>query len=162
MLFSHFRCACFCVTWWTVACQAPLSVGFSRQEYWSGLPFPSPGDFPDSRIKPTSLMSPALAGGFFTTSTTWEAYRHIHIYIYIYKTFECIVALSPLHGKQIEAQRVGAFSKVTQLIGCSWESHQTVWLLSLIFSRPNFLVNLHKVEIARTTFVLLCSFHQPT
>ena len=46
----------------TIACQAPLSMGFSRQEYWSGLPFPSPGDLPDPGIKPTS---PALAGGFF-------------------------------------------------------------------------------------------------
>ena len=50
------------VTPWTVARQAPLSMGFSRQEYWSGLPFPSPGDLPDPGIKPTS---PALAGGFF-------------------------------------------------------------------------------------------------
>ena len=49
---------------WTVACQAPLSLGFSRQEYWSGLPFPSSGHLPDPGIKPTS---PALAGGFFTT-----------------------------------------------------------------------------------------------
>ena len=49
---------------WTVACQAPLSMGFSRQEYWSGLPFPSPGDLPDPEIEPTA---PALAGGFFTT-----------------------------------------------------------------------------------------------
>ena len=49
---------------WTVACQAPLSMGFPRQEYWSGLPFPSPGDVPDPGIKPTS---PALAGRFFTT-----------------------------------------------------------------------------------------------
>ena len=54
-------------------CQAPLSMRFSRQEYWSGLPCPPPGDLPDPGIKPTSLMSPALAGGFFTTSTTWEA-----------------------------------------------------------------------------------------
>ena len=46
---------------------------FSRQEYWSGLPFPIPGDFPDPGIKPWFLTSPALAGGFFTTSTTWEA-----------------------------------------------------------------------------------------
>ena len=46
--------------------------GILRQEYWSGLPFPSPGDLPDPGIKPTSLMSPALAGGFFTTSATWE------------------------------------------------------------------------------------------
>ena len=46
---------------------------FSRQEYWSGLPFPSLGDFPDPGIKPAPLMSPTLAGGFFTTGTTWEA-----------------------------------------------------------------------------------------
>ena len=50
----------------TVTRQAPLSVRFPRQEYWSGLPFPNPG------IKPVSLVSPALAGGFFTTSATWE------------------------------------------------------------------------------------------
>ena len=47
-------------------------MGFSRQEYQSGLPFPSPGDLPNPGIKPTSLMSPALAGRFFTTSTIWE------------------------------------------------------------------------------------------
>ena len=51
-------------TLWTPAHQAPLSVGFSRQEYWSGLPFPPPGDLPDPGIEPES---PALAGGFFTT-----------------------------------------------------------------------------------------------
>ena len=45
----------------------------SRQEYWSGLPFPSPEDLPGPEIEPMSLMSPALAGGFFTTSVTWEA-----------------------------------------------------------------------------------------
>ena len=49
---------------WTVACQAPLSMGFSRQEYWSGLPFPFPGDLSHPEIEP---KSPALAGGFFTT-----------------------------------------------------------------------------------------------
>ena len=52
---------------WTVVCQAPLSKGFSRQEYWSGLSFPSPGDLPGPGIKPESLASPALAGRFFTT-----------------------------------------------------------------------------------------------
>ena len=62
------------VTLWTVACQAPLSVEFSRKEYWNGLPFPPPGDLPEPGIKPMSLMSPALAGGLFTTSTTWEAH----------------------------------------------------------------------------------------
>ena len=55
------------VTPWTVAHQAPLSMGFSRQEYWSGLQFPPPGDLPNTGIKPASLMSPALAGRFFTT-----------------------------------------------------------------------------------------------
>ena len=52
---------------WTTAHQAPLSMGFPRQEYWSGLPFPSPGNLPHPGIEPVSLMSPALAGGFFTT-----------------------------------------------------------------------------------------------
>ena len=56
---------------WTVARQAPLSMGFSRQEYWCGLPCPPPGNLPDLRIKSTSLSSPALAGRFFTISTTW-------------------------------------------------------------------------------------------
>ena len=52
---------------WTTAHPAPLSMEFSRQEYWSGLPFPTPGDLPDLGIEPASLLSPALAGGFFTT-----------------------------------------------------------------------------------------------
>ena len=59
----------------TVAHQAPLSIGFSRQEYWSGLLLPSPGDLPNPGIEPASLMSPALASRFFTTSTTFEAQR---------------------------------------------------------------------------------------
>ena len=49
-------------TAWTVACHTPLSMEFSRQEYWSGLPFPTAGDFPDSGIEPMPLASPALAG----------------------------------------------------------------------------------------------------
>ena len=67
--FSHVQ---FYVTPGTVAHRAPLSMEFSRQEYWSGLPFPSPGELPDLRIKSVSLMSPALAG-FFTTNTAWGA-----------------------------------------------------------------------------------------
>ena len=51
----------------------PLSVGFPRQEYWSGLPFPSPADLPDPGIKPSPLTSLALAGRFFPTSATWKA-----------------------------------------------------------------------------------------
>ena len=59
-------------TLWMVACQAPLSMGFSRQEYWSGLPCPPPGDLLDPGIGPSFLMFPALAGGFFTTTATWH------------------------------------------------------------------------------------------
>ena len=55
---------------WTVAHQAPLSMGVSRQEYWSGLPFPLPGDLPNPGTELASLLSPALAGRFFTVSTT--------------------------------------------------------------------------------------------
>ena len=69
---SHFSSVQLFVTLRTVAHQAPLSMGFSRQEYWSGLPCPPPGDLPDPGIEPVSLMSPALAGGFFTTGATWE------------------------------------------------------------------------------------------
>ena len=61
------------MTSWTVARQAPLSMGLFRQEYWSELPCPPPGDIPDSGIKPVSLTSPAVAGRFFTSSGTWEA-----------------------------------------------------------------------------------------
>ena len=73
MCVSRFSCVQLFVTVFTVVCQAPLSVGSSRQEYWSGLPCPHPGNLPDPGIKPESLMSPALVGGFFTTSATWGA-----------------------------------------------------------------------------------------
>ena len=66
---SHFSRVRLLATLWTVACQALLSMGFSRQEYWSELLCPPPGDLPDPRIEPASLMSPALTGGFFTTIT---------------------------------------------------------------------------------------------
>ena len=72
-------CVCVCVfshvqlfvTPWTVAHQAPLFMEFSRQEYWSWLPYPDPGDLPNPGIQPASLTSPALAGMFFTTTATF-------------------------------------------------------------------------------------------
>ena len=71
---NHFSCVWFFVTLWMVAHQAPLSMGFSRQEYWSGLPCPPSRDVPNLGIKSVSLTSPALAGGFFAASATWEAH----------------------------------------------------------------------------------------
>ena len=66
---SHVR---LFATPWTVAHQDPLSMGLSRQEYWSGLSCPPPGDLPNPGMGPVSFMFPTLAGGFFTTSATWE------------------------------------------------------------------------------------------
>ena len=62
--FSHVQ---LFVTLWNIACQAPLSMGFFRQEYWSGLPFPPTGDLPQPGIEPEPLTSLVLAGRFFTT-----------------------------------------------------------------------------------------------
>ena len=69
-------CFCYvrlCETLWTVAHQALLSMGCSRQEYWSGLPCPPPSDLPNPGIEPVSLTPPALAGRFFTSSATYVA-----------------------------------------------------------------------------------------
>ena len=67
------------VTLWTVAHQAPLSMGFSRQEYCHGFSCPPPGYLPDPVIEPATLASPALAGRFFTTSDTWEEWDLIKL-----------------------------------------------------------------------------------
>ena len=68
------------VTPWTAAHQTPLSMGFSRQEYWSGVPCLPSGDLHDSGIEPTSPVSPALAGRFFITVPPQEAHTHTSIY----------------------------------------------------------------------------------
>ena len=78
---SHVR---FFATLWTVARQALLSMGFSRQEHWSGLPCSLPEDLPNAEIQPASLMFPALADGFLNTSTTWEAHE---LFQMIFKIF---------------------------------------------------------------------------
>ena len=67
-------------------------MGFSRQECWSGLPCPPPGDLPDPGIEPTSLMSPALAGGFLTTTATWEA-QDVLLFFFLPLYFELILDL---------------------------------------------------------------------
>ena len=85
---------------WTVALQAPLSVGFFRQEHWSRLPCPPPRDLPDPGIEPTSLMSLALAGGFFTTSATEEALR-------INTEPCCSLRAAPLRGQKGVASCLG-------------------------------------------------------
>ena len=69
---------------WTIALQAPLSMGFSRQEYWSVSPCPFPGNLSNPEIEPESFTSPALADGFLTTSTTWKAQIHPLLFLPVY------------------------------------------------------------------------------
>jgi len=68
-MLRHFSCVQLFATPWTVACQAPLSMGFSRHEYWSGLPFPSPGDLPNRGIELASLTSPTFSSVQFSSVT---------------------------------------------------------------------------------------------
>ena len=71
-MLNHLSYVLFFVILWTVACQAPLFMGFSRKECWGGLPCPPPADLLNPVSEPMSLLSPALVGRFFTMSTTWE------------------------------------------------------------------------------------------
>ena len=98
-----FNCVQLSVTPWTAAHQAPLSLGFSRQEYWSGLLFPSPGDLPNPEIKPVSLPSPALASRFFTTSAPWET---------PFRPFSPPVYYSPQDPSQVVGQTSWAPSRI--------------------------------------------------
>ena len=72
-MLSRFSCVWLCTILWSIAFQAPLFMGFSRQEYWGGLLCPPPWDLSNPGIEPSPLKSLALAGKFFPTSTTWEA-----------------------------------------------------------------------------------------
>ena len=80
-MLSHVR---LFVTPWTAARQAPLSTKFSRQEYWSGLPFPPSGDLPDPGTEPKSLASPALAAGFFATAPPGKPHSDKYMYMNIH------------------------------------------------------------------------------
>ena len=99
---SRFSRVWLFVTPWTVARQAPLSMGFSRQEYWSEWPCPPPRDLPDPGIEPRSPVSPALAGRFSSHWAAWEAPKDRDIYILLFlflwraldNTVHCIVSES--------------------------------------------------------------------
>ena len=78
-MLSHFSCVLLFMTAWTVACQALLSMGLSRQEYWSVLPGPPPGDLPNPGVDAACLMPPALAGRFFTTEPPGKLFKALQI-----------------------------------------------------------------------------------
>ena len=118
-------------TLWTVARQAPLSMGFSRQEYWSGLPFTSPQDLPNPGIEPVSLESPPLAGGFFTISTTWEAQTMKSLGINLIK---CVQYLYPEMYKTL-MREIKDLNKWKDTL-CSWIGRLNIakmLLLKLIY-----------------------------
>ena len=112
---SRFSCVWLFSTLGTVALQAPLTVGFSRQEHWSGLPGPPPGSLPDPGIKSSSLTPLALAGGFFTTSGAWEAHHYplpfhpsgsgfipcclvTKLYLTLFDSVDCSLSRFSVHG----------------------------------------------------------------
>ena len=82
-MLSRFSCVQLFVTLWTIAYQAPLSMEFSRQEYWNGLPFLSSKDRTNPGVKPASLISTELAGRFFTTRATWDSGTISFAYIWL-------------------------------------------------------------------------------
>ena len=116
---------------WTIARQTPLSLEFSRQEYWSGLPFPYPGDLPDPRIKPVSPESSALAGRFFTTEP---------------------------HGKPITPFTQGSNSSPSEFLLC-WANFQIVLILAKYFkSLQNTSLGLPPKWSCVELWLLFCSY----
>ena len=130
---------------WTVACQTPLSMGFPRQESWSGLPFPIPSDLPHPGIKSMSLTSSALAGRFFNTSATWEVQRLLFVlfplsfplyilWITLFVFFTLFDPISLFHTSREKSQSVaidndsgedfGKNSERFKIILLLWQIHQ--------------------------------------
>ena len=108
---SPHSCPALCDPMDCVACEAPLDMGFSRQEYWNRLPCPPSEDLPDPWIEPESLRSPALLGRFFTTSTTWEAsgrpFSHVHDLVV--SGWLCCLHMSNLYARYKEGNEVWPF-----------------------------------------------------
>ena len=121
VLLSHVH---FFATPWTVARQAPLSMGFSRQEYWSGLPFSPPGNLPSPGIEPTLLTSPLLADGFFTTSASWEALSYVRslnnlefIFVYVWRNVPtCFTCSCPAFPAPLTVEPVFFSGEIFELI----------------------------------------------
>ena len=95
---------------WTIAQQAPLSMRFPRQKYWSGLPFPSPEKLLDPGIKPVSLVSPALTDGFFTTSATWESPRRLKFPVQLSSFHSKLTSELPLKVYSLKCRCVLAYT----------------------------------------------------
>ena len=127
-------CARACAQWfsrvqvlaipWMVSHQAPLSVGFPRQEYWSGLPRPSPGDLPDPGIESMCLVSPALAGRFFTLVPPGKPLSMFYVYLYIKWSLKGKMKILLGNGRQGEAHPLSAIvweAAAGPWVRCPWQ-----------------------------------------
>ena len=136
-----FSCVWLFLTPWTVACQAPLSMEFSRQECWSGLPFPSPGDLANPGIEPVSLLSPTLAGRFFTTAPPglWPP-----------DAKNWLIRKDPDVGKDWRQEEKGTTED--KMVG--WHhrlnGHEFEWTLELVMDREAWHAAVHGVAKSRT------------
>ena len=126
---SHFSCAWLFAILWTVALQAPLSMGFSRQEYWSGLPCPPLGEFsqPGDRTLISYISSPALAGRFFTTGTSWEA--------------PGLRSQNPMHSVNTWFEIMGVTGM--KEYGLGFWNFKHYWFVSRIYSRWDLYDSIH-------------------
>ena len=142
--------SCFSHVWlyvtpWTIAHKVPLSIGFSKQEYWSGLPFPSPGNLPDSGIKPVSLMPPALTGRDLITGTTWKDLR------WRIDSLEKTLMLKKIEGRRRGQQKMRWLDSVTDLMDMSLSK-----ILEIVKDREAWSAAVHGVAKNQTW---LTDFH---
>ena len=137
MLAQRLNCVQLFVTPWAVVREVPLSIGFSRQEYCNRLPFPSPRHLPDQRIKPAALVSPALAGGFFTTEPPGKRPHLKHATAKSHQS--CPTLCDPIDGSPPGSRPWDSPGKNTG-VGCHFllqcmkvksESEVTQWCLTL-------------------------------
>ena len=151
------------VTPWIIACQVPLSMGFPRQESWSGLPFPPPGDLPDPGIKPTS---PALAGRFFTTEPAGSSFQS-RSRVQLCDPVDCGPPSSSVHG--VSQARALAWGAISSSRGSSRPRNRTCICLLLRrqvlyhwcpLGRPSGPLLLLLLLLSRFSRVRLCATPQ--
>ena len=142
---------------WSTAHQSPLSMGFSRQDYWSGLPFPSPGDLPDPRIEPESLKSPVLTGRFFTISTTWNIIGLILCLTVLICILLNISEAEP-HLKWVVSLLTCLFKSSAYFVTGSLALFLLICRSSLIHAVYQFSVNMGAVNILSQSMVCLFTF----
>ena len=156
--FSHVR---FFVTPGTIAHQALLSMGFSRHEDWSELPFPFPGNLPKPEMEPSFLMSPALAGRFFATSAAWDVHSYLQTYSSITcesclvfshvwhfcNPLDCKLTGSSVHGifqarmlgwVAISSSRGSSQPRVWTCVSCLADAFSTHWTIQEAWSFGNY------------------------